>query len=485
MRKSTLIRVGCLAVAAFVLSGALMVAAFSGSPYETLKRSVLDAMMLQNGTVKSEFSYSIDGVQKATDKSDDVITENGNYSKRFDGMGAEAGFNYNSKALNIRSDYTAPDGTQWYSGYVPSEYDSVRTSVTMFGIGGLSTETRSSASMRFIELAVDALVGDLKNNVTMSEENGVRHISGTLTESQIPELARAGMDMLTEQSGGYYSSSKDISVDLATGKRVYEQVSIGSDLKKTVRTFEQDFRPVTEEIYAAIYSDRGYNGQFGDYYGTFYYPQTELPDGGRELNENSVEYMITSDTQISEYTTDATRADYNDRDPMNMPLQSVVVNYVHGEADIDANGNLMNITANGTALVTNKFGESFTLELRGTVSLANIGSSYVSCPIPGAEQVLTRDFIKDKIGNNQRSFYFTLNADGTVDRSSITTQWPGEKDRIVSTYWSSDKSYTITEIGTDSVTVTYDAPPAPEAPAEPGIDENGSDAPQYPEADTN
>ena len=410
MKKSTLIRMSCLCVALVVLVSALAVAAFNGSPYETLKNALLDAATLQNATVNLEARMSINGEAAAINKTYAAWNDNAAFDQFFDTDGQPSGYNYRSNKLYLSPDYLAADGTQWYNAHVNrGNFNTVRSMGNVLGIGGLSAETRDSAYFRFATLALDALVGDLKNNIVMSEENGIRHISGTLTSVQMPELIRAGIDMVVETSQGSSRYNESISVDHTTGVRMLERTTF-SDTQKTVYLYKQTFEAVEDE------STFNYDKEF---YGFFY----EYDADGEESM-----YAILSETLVEERTEPASSSDYSEK-LYEVPISKVNVNYVHGEADVDSNGNLLGVSINGTASITTIFGEVYEMDISVNLDISDIGNSIPVCPVPGAEDVLTADFISRKLGADfNGNFYFRLLPDGTVDTDSITTTWPGERN---------------------------------------------------------
>ena len=331
MKKSIKFRVLSLIIASVVLSGALTVAAIMGSPYEILKESVLDACTYGNSTIEMQGTVYVNGEIYQQYKSGYVNGDEGSMNYEYDNNGNLSNCYYNSKTLNIYQTYTGLDGTKWYSAYARSlsPYDNFNS--YSGGSHILNPEDRDSAQMRFVELVVDALVGDLKNNITMSSNGGVRLIQGTLVESQIPEIVKAGIDVLIEQQSSY------------------------SD------------------------SDYGY---------------------------------------------------YEGWDKLSIPIKSLVINYAHGEAEVDADGNLLSVNFNGTFTIINILGDTNVVEINGNVRFTDIGTSVVSCPIPGAEDLFTFEYIQNKFGNGydeyHGSVFFKLNEDGTIDEGSITTTYPGE-----------------------------------------------------------
>ena len=417
MKKSKLIRVSCLAVALVVLTAALAVAALYGSPYDTLKNSLFDLMIRDNMIAEMNATLSVNGEPLYDEYNKTTI--GGETSLTVNGRPNEDGyyFNYSNENLIIYPVYKEVDGSQWYLAHIRSA-DTINTYVTRVGssaLFGLSVEDRNSAQFRFYELLLDALVGDLKNNVTMSSENGIRKISGSLTDNQLPALAKAGIDLMIEQRSGYHYSENLISFDGKT--RVYESKRIDSNGMADVTRTRQTLTRIANE------SDYWRDGKF---YGTWYDPNT------------GIDYIIEDEEVIMTDYRPATRADYgyvNDsQDPLSIPLKALKLDYVRGDAEVDNNGNLLSIDVNAAVTTTNIFDEVNSVDIRFNATFADIGTSEVLCPIPGAESVLTAANIKRILGNEYYgsiAVYFTLNPNGTINMDSITTMWPGEHDRPV------------------------------------------------------
>jgi hypothetical protein len=309
----------------------------------------------------------------------------------------------------------------------------------------LSPEDRDSAQMRFLELAVDILIGDLKNNFTMASDNGIRRIRGTLTENQIPEIVRAAIDMAVEQSTRYGSwnwDQRDISFDGT--EYVYETVQMQGDTK-TVRRWKQTLHPMTDEETEAWEDGTFYDDLRRDFFGVqFKNDRMYIATGPEEL--------------INEFTAPVTREDYAGRDLLNMPMRGLTINYVHGEAEVDANGDLLSVDVGGTAMVTNIFGDTHEVGVNFSAVFSDIGTSNPVSPIPGAEDLLTADHMKDLFGHDRMGVYFTLNDDGSINADSITTAHPAEVNSLIvdNRPWSSS-GFARARVETSVVNITeYD-----------------------------
>ena|GEM_PF-789440 len=327
MRKNIKTRVICLVVAAMMLTGSLVFAAVNGSPYEILKDAIFNAMTYNNVTIEGRMALVVNGETYTTERLHMTISETGSIEYSFDQYGEPTGrFTYISENIRITSDiFTDFDGTKWYSAWVSSWAHT--SSSNPFGL--VSPQDRNSASFRFMELLLDLVVGDLKNNITMSTSGGVRSVTGTITHSQLPEIVRIGLDVIIEESQAW----------------------------------------------------RG--GNFG------------------------------------------TREDY--RSSMDVPIRSITFNRIHGDADIDANGNLLHVGVDVNMSIVNVFDEINILEFVLELDFTDIGTSKPESPIPGAVELLTPDFMQQRFGRRDgMTVHFTRNVDGSINVDSVTTTWPGD-----------------------------------------------------------
>ena len=418
MKKNVKIRVLSLIAASLLLCGALTVAAVMGSPYETLKKAVLDALTYRNVTMEARVALSVDGGIYEEHKSFFIAGDDNYLEYTFDKNGDPDGYRYYSKNLNIYRDYTGADGTQWYRASVSGDpyYNDYNRFYRNNSFAMFSPEEREGTQMRFMELLADALVGDLKNNITMSQNGGNRLIQGTLTEAQIPELVKAGIDVLIEQAGNWRYDWRET---VADGKYTWEHTTIKSGVK-TVTAETQDARTMN-----ALEREAWENNTYYDVYGN---------EGYGIAYVDGFWYVLLSPREFAySYTAQAAREDFggngkND-DPFDIPIQNLVINYVRGEAEVDAQGEMLSLEAEAKITITNIFGDTSTVGFEGSLHFTDIGTSEAQCPIPGASQLLTPEYMETHFGRVYGDVYFTLNADGSIDADSVTTTYPGENER--------------------------------------------------------
>ena len=431
MNRKISIRVICLITALVVLGGAVAFAAVTGSPYETLKKSLLNAAVYSNVTIETHAAFRINGETYEEMWSREMYGNNGNLRYRFDEFGEISGFFFSANGLEINSDfYPSSDGTQWHIASINPAHEYYSRYNNWIS---LDPDDLNSAQARFIELLVDAAVGDLKNNITMSSSNGTRTIRATISGSQIPELVKAGIDVLVEQSGSYYGDRRDVGFE--NGNYIYEEIRINSGTK-TVTTWSEPARKMTADE-AQAWEDGLFWERFPD---IDMWGATHGPDG--------TVYLIEGPRQeIGEYSAPAEREDFvkNNFDPWDIPMKSLVIDYIRGEMLIDENDDLISINVSGAATITNIFGDVSEFEAEGSMRFLDIGTSSPTSPIPGAESILTSERMETLFGieytRHYMSVFFTLDENGRINENSLTTTHPAELERINS------RSYMVTGPG--------------------------------------
>jgi len=180
----------CLIISGVMLTGALTVAAINGSPYETLKNAIFNVLSYENFVMEGEFTLTLNGEVEEHDTIHLIVTENGSLEIEMNR------FTLTYNDIMFGRAYNS-SGVQWYSARV-DRWGS------MSHLPAITYADRNSAQGQFIELFVDIMAGDLKNNMYMTTNDGIRTISGAITHNQLPELVRLGIEMVIEQSRSWY-----------------------------------------------------------------------------------------------------------------------------------------------------------------------------------------------------------------------------------------------------------------------------------------
>ena len=233
MKRRISARIICLLVAVTILVGALAVSAMNGSPYETLKNAIMNTMFAENVTIEAEFTVRLDGevYQHATGIV--MIGDDSVYSYNYAvGIGSHMMFETEDFVIGTAI-MASSTGTQWYYVHMQRSPLFISAGHEMFGV-----ESRDSNRVRLVELGADLLIGDLRNNLTMSSQDGVRHISGAIVESQLPEIMRLLIDWAVEEQYRWrstnharedFSSVLLIPIRSLTVNRIYVDARVDSD----------------------------------------------------------------------------------------------------------------------------------------------------------------------------------------------------------------------------------------------------------------
>lgn len=397
MKNNLFKRTVALGVAAVVLGSSLAVAAISGSPYEVLKRSLLDAAKLQNGYIQSEMSLKMDD-EYFSREMNTLSFVNGQFELNQTNSSGDAyeedyarvEYSTADGHLSMGADY----GSYWLYGY---EYDVGATT-------GFSDLTEGDGRyIRLAELLVDLAVGDLKNNIAMTQTGEMRTISGTLTAAQVPELYNALLDVsLSEMGGGYapletvFERSSFDEEEMTIG-RVERYIS-GSDY--VVETQVVHLVPVDES-----------------------YPQETIESG---IAYGNMIYLNGNCYEIDEY-----REWESDRSPMTeaqyqkvadklvfAPVQSAHITYLHGEADIDSDGVLRTLDATACLEYVDLFGGTHEVEFNLSFAYEEwdnqVDVDYYEDIIAQAETYLPND----ESGRRHTSVYFDVDSRGRASNFS-------------------------------------------------------------------
>ncbi|MDR0248560.1 MAG: hypothetical protein LBI44_02710 [Oscillospiraceae bacterium] len=419
--KKYLTRPMCLLVSLVVLAGAVTAAAFTGSPYETLKKAAADTLFAKSVTITLRGALYVDGVPY---EGEPDLYQYLQYAEGASYRSAAPGnFTFATPAYSLYNmDAGTPDGAgeKWYS----LSFHNPDYSAGPYSSGLTGSIERGDMTYRFLELALDAAVGDLRHNLAVSESGGVKTVSGTFTAAQIPELYNAALNLALASSSLYtrtVTDKYDGGRHDAPGVYTYGETTLEGKAK-TVRVWEETVTEVTDTAY----------------------------DG------STYTYLNYDVKLLSERREEATPDDYGAW--MNQPFESGKITFVSGTAAIDSDGYIA--SAEGVARIgtTTIFGESKEIELRVSATFENVNSTEPRCPVEGLEELFTEEYVlsfypgywdSDKAalfnpwsssallpggGWYYFTLYFKLLPDGTVDKSSVTTSFYDDESLVLIDY---------------------------------------------------
>jgi hypothetical protein len=128
-------------------------------------------------------------------------------------------FSYFSPEMHVNT-YSLGGDTEWYSVQLNDfPNTSFRNHHGLFGNPPLTEEDRNSNMIRLFELSADLVVGNLRNNISISQQgDGVRRVTAAITQNQIPEIVNLLVDMGVEES---YRNNRQRTFNNATGESEY------------------------------------------------------------------------------------------------------------------------------------------------------------------------------------------------------------------------------------------------------------------------
>jgi len=195
MKRKMKARVAALIIAGIMLTGALAVSAVNGSPYETLKNAVINAMLYDNVTMNATIKMSVNGMVIENQRAHIIQTPQARLQLFYDRWTGEPNgdFAFTSQNMDVRRVNLGGEGQQWYSANLHAgRWWRNQT------LSGMTADNANSAMFRFMEVLFDLAIGNLKNNFSMSQSGGIRTVTATFNHSQLPELMRVGLDAVIE-----------------------------------------------------------------------------------------------------------------------------------------------------------------------------------------------------------------------------------------------------------------------------------------------
>lgn len=204
----------CAALGVCVLTSAAFASYQTANGYDSLKKSIISTFDYTNCTVTGTMAMTFDDIElvKASylheaDLPNRMTHDRTESSSDVDGDTAYTSESYEDGSYVYYS-YTNIDGEK--DGFTRHEYYSGEPASNLLGVSDDDRGTFDKV-VRFMELAADTVVGDLRNNFVCTDETDDHtSYSITLDSVQIPEIVNAGLSMVFSVSA---SDSTYITVD--------------------------------------------------------------------------------------------------------------------------------------------------------------------------------------------------------------------------------------------------------------------------------
>lgn len=234
MKKSKNIAIVCAVTGVCVLTSAAFASYQTANGYDALKKSLINTIDYKNCTVSANLKMSVDDNELTNYSALSMIDADNKMqysSTKESGIG--------SSEMNDYSSYTNSDYR--YSKYGSDDYfirydNHGNAPSNLWGIDDESRPTLNKV-VRFMELASDTVVGDLKNNFVCTEDTDDHtSYSITLDSVQIPEIVNAGLSMIFSMSNnsslyyvGYDDNGNPIQQEYTEDDLQYYTAKLGND----------------------------------------------------------------------------------------------------------------------------------------------------------------------------------------------------------------------------------------------------------------
>ena len=204
MMNKKLISIICCATGAAMLAAGAAASYRTANGYEALKKSILSTRDLTNCTVSAGMRITAEGneladMQLLSELDAENKREHDMYTTKTFGVGATTDV-YTCDDLNY---YRSIGGDTGSDAYIKSSFSYMPVRDTLWGIPENEPDTVNTfdKALRFMELAADTVVGDLRNNFVCTDDSGYyTSYTVSLSSVQIPELINAGLGVLFTMS---------------------------------------------------------------------------------------------------------------------------------------------------------------------------------------------------------------------------------------------------------------------------------------------
>lgn len=173
----------------------------TGNGYDNMKKTVLGTKNYTNCTIKANAAVSADGAQ----------LEGASMVYEHDGVNRTSHMIEETSFGDYWEEYYL-NGIQYYRKGEDSIFSSYNHPYFSESLWGINSEDEKTANkvIKFMELGLDTVIGDLKNNFVCTESNDeYTAYSMSLDYIQIPEIVQAGLGVIGSSTVGHYTPSDD------------------------------------------------------------------------------------------------------------------------------------------------------------------------------------------------------------------------------------------------------------------------------------
>lgn len=239
-----------LGVGVVLLTGAVFANYDSASGYTTCKDSLKKILYADNLSVDITAKATVDGNDLYNLYTTNKFNLGGNPSYRSETTTEDNSVNGGESYWHL-SQYQDNLGIEKYQNGYPYIY---KTDPEYYGneknLGGLIFGTDDISTSKFIGFAEsigDVLVGDLKNNlVPVSNEDGVRTYSMTLSRDQMPSYVNSGISLMSSLIQKSYNENLDVEATNEMDKQMSKFIGSGEPYVKDasfLMTIDKDGNP--------------------------------------------------------------------------------------------------------------------------------------------------------------------------------------------------------------------------------------------------
>ncbi|MCF0122573.1 MAG: hypothetical protein HUJ67_00505 [Ruminiclostridium sp.] len=377
MKKKNRI-VFCL-VAGLVLLSISAVAAFgSANGYGAFKSAVITlATQEENFTAKGSMSVTVDDIA-LTEMKVDYTQDGTNRSTCTTTLDDDGEYVYYETILNGVETYFSSDDTVYF------QTRNDRSDRNLLGID--QNDPTAVRLVNFFSVAVDTVVGDLKNNVVkVGSQDGKDLYQATVSGSQVPALVNAGLSLLAstavENTGGQVifedlDKAAVAAYEKATGKQASQETMayISGPME------ENKAETIYEANQAEIDAIWGYQAELWQKYDDILFNEKNGQgvlyvklDGSYEYYANRGEYLMA-------------HADGSNETLEYLVAQEVTLEEVDCTFALDSKGRVADGTFTAIFLTKDAAGDRHTVKATLTADVSGYGTTVVRLPDVGDRQ---------------------------------------------------------------------------------------------------